>query len=437
MKKTTLLLLCLYITLATHSQKDIPSFGEIEMAEMLMKSCSFEPEADAMKLLDIQDTEFELMTYGARLKITRRVRIKVFNEKGYEYASIRIPHLSKRWAALIKGLKAVVYNLDATGKIVTKKLTSKDFYISKATDNVGLVNFTFPEVRAGSVIEYTYTKIERNILQIDPWYIQDDIPVAYTANIFTMPAKAEIRERHYGIDSIPQVMEYLGSYNTRKRITYFKENMLAFRPEPFMSSRKDNMIKVIYRMTDTGGLITFGSSADYMWQSVAFQLINSKLFKDQVLKLLPGTEKIIDSAKNMKTVREKLSYLLGTIKHRNIRATEQSFYADDLEDTWTSRTGSSTEINLILLNFLEKVGVQSFPLLISTRDNGKVKRDFPSVSQMNGLDIIVFDSTNFYVLDASQRAQSFQTPPYNIINREALLLIPNSVQWVNISDIRP
>ena len=66
------------------------------MEELQMNSCSFEPGAAAMKLFDKQEIEFEFMTYGARMKTERRIRIKIFNEKGYPQASIKIPYLNKK-----------------------------------------------------------------------------------------------------------------------------------------------------------------------------------------------------------------------------------------------------------------------------------------------------------------------------------------------------
>jgi hypothetical protein len=129
------------------AQKELPDFGKIDPADLRLKSCSFEPSANAMKLFDVQDVEFELNTYNTKLRTERRVRLKIFNEKGYKHASIRIPYFSKRRSTKIKELKGVIYNLDSAGNVVIQKLEKKDFFKEKAEDNIGIINFTFPNLK--------------------------------------------------------------------------------------------------------------------------------------------------------------------------------------------------------------------------------------------------------------------------------------------------
>lgn len=428
----------LTLSLAGITQRSLPAFGKIDIADLQMSECSFEPDAPAMKLFDLQETEFEFMTYGARLKTERRVRIKIFNEKGYQHASIRIPYFNKKWAAKIKNLKGIVYNLDPSGKITTHKLDEDDFYKEKAVEHLGIVNFTFPGLRPGSVIEFSYTKLERNILQMDPWLIQDEIPVAYSSHIITTPIESQISEKAYGIDSINRVVDLLGSYNNRRRSTYFKENTPSFKDEPFMSSRKDNLIKVIYLIFPRASPMYVGSAtSDIVWKTVGSQMLRSSYYKEQVGKPIPGTEKIIDSAKALTTLSDRVNFVFEAVKKRMANKVEQSFNADDLKDAWNTQTGTSAAINLILLNMLVNADVDAHPLLISTRENGKVKKDFPSFGQMNGIDVVIFHSTGYYILDGSLPHQSFQTPPLNILNREALALVPNNVRWIKVTDDRP
>jgi hypothetical protein len=438
MKRASCLLLVFLVYFQGNSQQSIPSFGKVSMAELQMQRCSFEPEAPAMKIFDVQESTFELMTYGARLKIERRVRIKIFNDKGYEHASIRIPYVHKKWAALIKDLKGIVYNLEPSGKITTHKLDEKDFFKEKAIDHLGIVNFTFPHLRPGSVIEFSYTKIERNILQMDPWLIQDEIPVAYSTHIITTPVETQVREKVYGMDSIAQVVDLLGSYNSRRRTTYYKENIPSFKSEPFMSSRNDNLIRVIYLVFPRGAAFYTGlTSSDFIWKMVGAQTLRSSFFGQQIEKPLAGTEKILDSAKKITDLKERVGYIFNVVQQRMKHNSLQSFNADDLGEAWNSQAGTSAAINLLLLNMLVNADVDAHPLLVSTRDNGKVKKDFPSFGQLNGVDVIIFHSNGYYVLDASLPYQSFQTPPFNILNREALVLIPDNIHWLTIKDDRP
>ena len=84
------------------SQPVIPEFGKAELAELKLKSCPFDADANAMVLFDVYDVDViysapTMRTSGnAGLTTERRVRIKIFNEKGFKHATIRIPYISRR-----------------------------------------------------------------------------------------------------------------------------------------------------------------------------------------------------------------------------------------------------------------------------------------------------------------------------------------------------
>ena len=179
MKKFSCFLPAVLLFLFAFSQKTIPDFGKIDIAELQMKSCSFEPGASAMNLFDVEETELTIINqYISRLTTERHVRIKIFSEQGYKYASVKIPYFSKKGVAKIKDLSGIVYNLDPSGIVVTQKLEKKDFFKEKAEENIGVINFTFPNVKPGSVVEFRYTRIEKNVWNIQPWMAQDMIPTA-------------------------------------------------------------------------------------------------------------------------------------------------------------------------------------------------------------------------------------------------------------------
>src|SRR5678816_2360212 len=113
MKKILCLLQAALLYYVAFSQKTVPEFGKIDVAELKMKSCSFEPGASALNLFDVQEVEFKTNDYVSRLVTERRVRIKIFNESGYKYAAIKIPYFSKKGVTKIKDLSGIVYNLDS------------------------------------------------------------------------------------------------------------------------------------------------------------------------------------------------------------------------------------------------------------------------------------------------------------------------------------
>lgn len=418
-------------------QSYTPPPGDVTAADLNMPSCSFEPDAPAMKLLDVKDIRFDYFYYGSKIKTERRVRIKIFNEKGYKYATIRIPYFSKKGIAKIKELNGAVYNMGENGKINVKKLANWDFFKEKPTGDLGIVSFTFPGVKAGSIVEYRYTTVENDMLSIDPWIIQGEIPVAYTSVIITTPVSSGVTEWVTGNDSVQKTWELL-KYDQFRRKIFFKTNIASFHPEPFMSSDKDYLMKAVFMLFPNGnGYYEGGGSGSIIWGMVGSELLQSDYFKKQVNGVIPGTEKIIDTAKKISSLTNRINYIYKAVQERWHSGAEQTIRLHDLGEAWKDRSGTTTEINLTLLNLLNKADIKSLPVLISTRSHGKINKDFPSLGQLNGIDVMAFDSTNFYMLDASIKFHPFNVPPANILNREVFVLNPERMYWATIVDERP
>lgn len=438
MKKAIYLFTALLFVTSLAAQKKLPDFGEITLEELKQSSCPIEPHAAAMKIFDVEETDFSMSDYGMRLKMETRVRIKIYNEKGYEHASIKIPYLSKRGFAKIKELKAIVYSLDASGKIVTEKLEKKDFYKEKASEYVGMVNFTFPNLKPGSVVEYSYIRIENDMFHLDPWLIQTEIPSLYSSLIITTPVSSLVKEKLFGSDTVARTTVLI-KYDQFRRTTYFRENILSFKPEPFMSSKKDNQMKMIFHhIPRSNFMVTSLTASNVVWKSIGDYVLNSERLGGQIQKEIPGTQQIIDSAKRIVSMTDRIQFIYDTVRKSVPQKTEQTSRPEDILETWKNKAGNTADINVILLNLLAKSDVICYPILVSTRENGLISKDFPSMSQLNGLDVVaVADSSKYFILDASLKFQSFNTPPLNIMNREVLLLRPNNMDWFMVGDERP
>lgn len=437
MQKRSFLFCLLHSCLFGFCQKPMPGFGKIEKADLEMKACPFEPEANAMKIFDIQEVSMDMFTYGTRVKTEHHIRIKIFNEKGYKYAAVKIPYFSKKGVAKIKLLNGIVYNLDPSGKIIKETLGLTDFFDEKAIENVGIINFTFPKLKPGSIIEYKFTTIENYIFSVPSWIIQGDIPVAYTELAFVTPAKSGIYQKVFGADSIENTMYYFKN-DQFKRTTFFRSNIPSFQPEPFMSSHTDHKLRVIFLINPYSNIYNENRElVEQLWKIASSRLFNSAYYEKQISNVIKGTESIIDSAKKIRSVTGRIGYVYEAVKKRWTGYHEQTLELHDLTEAWNNKIGTSAEINLILMNILDKADVKCYPVLISTRSNGKVNREFPSLGQMNGLDIIAFDSTQYFLLDASLKQQSFRNPPANILNREAMIMSRDSVQWITVVDNRP
>src|ERR1044071_1499475 len=105
--KPLTLLLFLFFSKTIFSQMDFPAFGTFSTEEITMKQCSFDPEADAVVLLDKAFSNYD---ESYHLITERRIRIKILSQKGIERADIAIPFYSKDDYEFLSKLEAYTYN---------------------------------------------------------------------------------------------------------------------------------------------------------------------------------------------------------------------------------------------------------------------------------------------------------------------------------------
>lgn len=425
--------------LSAFPQAEFIPFGKPLKAELEMKSCAFDPGAAAMKLLDIEEKEV-LYDYGFKIKSERRVKIKIFNEKGFDFANISIPYISRAKGTKVTDISAYIYYLDNYGNIITEKVEKKQIFRDKQDDKVKKVKFTFPNVKPGCVVEYRYEKTEKNSLHLDPWFFQDLIPTAYSRFSLTLPSAIDLDSKTPGADSVYKSSSYSKAtsyYPSTITRTFLLKDVHAFRPEVMMSSVADNLKRVEFAIQPSSlGFAQFMLGND-TWKLYAHAMNQMASFGQQYRRPIPGTEQIIDSAKLLTGKEERINYIFQKVKQHIKWDDEQTFYPGDLAEAWREQTGSSAEINLTVLNLLRKAGISCSPVLISTRQNGKADAGFFSLSQFNGVDVLIMDSVNSYLLDGTRKYQSFLTPPDNIMNRQVLNIDTAGAGWLFITDTRP
>ena len=426
------------------SQPGIPEFGKVSPAELFQKECSFEKEASAYYLVNAANVEFKLYSDGSsRVKTERRVRIKIINQKGFEFASVSIPYIGTRKSSKINDIEAFIYTLDSSGAVVKKNVDKNDIFKTHAGRKPGLnmVRFTFPGLKPGCIIEYRYEHIENDKYDIEPWLLQNEIPVALSYFQISYPGFSLLDYRQAGQFVMDEENYKEWTIDSTKDVykkAFLMKNIPSFRSEPLMTSLVDNLKRIEFSLNPSPGFMSvLTNNTDAKWKMLNIRLNFSYRFGLQFNKAIPGSEKLIDSIKALKISRDKINAVYQSVKNQVTWDKSQSLYPDDIVESWKNKSGNSAEINLILLNLLRKTGVECYPMLISTRENGKTDTHFAHLSQFNGVDVLAIDSNIYYVLDASIKNQPYIIPPLNVINRDALIIMSDNPKWVNVSEVRP
>jgi hypothetical protein len=403
--------LCLCI-LSLYVKAQAPQkFGKINKEDLELKSCDFEKDANAEVLFDKGEvylaTNFDLI-------FERHIRIKIFNDKGKDNANIKIKYWSLDHLEAVAELQAQTINLE-NGNPQFTKVDKKSIYWKRLDNTRSEVAFAFPDVRPGSVIEYKYTLISKSIFNFPDWYFQTTIPTRLS--VFNASLPDEIHYKTLRMVTPPLLI------NTKNTIA--KENIPSVREEPLMTSMKDNAQRVYFEFMSIDGLyITFSGS----WAQLAKEECGFSNFGGQFKRKIAGEEQLLTKAKELKSNEEKISFLFNEVKNTmkwneaNERYTDEGTVA-----AWDKKIGNSTEINLILYHLLAKAGIKCFPMMVSTRENGKVNPAYPSRYKFNKtVTYIPIDTATYYIADASNKYADYKIIPSDVLNSFGLYINPAS-----------
>jgi hypothetical protein len=443
MKKFIPLLLLGAISVAANAQTSpavpVPqAYGKVDQADLEMKSCDFEKDANAEVLID-KGTSY----YGADLySITEEIhrRIKIFNDNGKNQADIRIEYYGGNRLEYITGIQAETINL-VDGKVEITKLDKKLIY-NKAIDKFrNEITFTMPNVKAGSVIEYKYNYNTNDNFDLPAWSFQDKIPVKYSEystsvpDIFYFRPQAQItiplaRNTHkeegrsltIGTESSP----YTLNVDTRVMV-----NIPSLPDEPFMSSFHDNVQAIRFQFVSIRPIGGFEHVGSDTWAKVGGSLIDDDDFGGQLNRTLTNEEEIINKAKALKTDDERIAYVFNTVRDAmKWNESDRWYTIDGTKKAWDSKTGNSAEINLILYHLLKKSGLEVYPMVVSTREHGKVAPLYTSLVQFNRtVAYIPLDSTRNYILDATGKYNQYNEIPDELLNSSGLFVDKKKNQY--------
>jgi hypothetical protein len=99
--------------------------------------------------------------------------------------------------------------------------------------------------------------------------------------------------------------------------------------------------------------------------------------------------------------------------------------------------GNCADINLFVIGLLNSVGIDAKPVLISTRDNGKIKYDYPYTHFFNYVIILANVEGNQVLADATEVISLNNRIPSRCINGKGLIIQLDKVEWIDLEFMLP
>ncbi|WP_020526881.1 carboxypeptidase-like regulatory domain-containing protein [Flexithrix dorotheae] len=203
------------------------NLGKITQEDLENNSVKF-PNHDAVILFDKGIIRYDIVDSDGLVKlvIEKTRRIKIQTQEGVKHGNIKIKFPKN---ARINYVKANTYNLDLNDNISRNKIKKRDIvtdftnryenergkfkYALNEDTTVAYKILTMPEVRVGSIIEYTYELIYDDYENLIPWFFQNKLPTEYSELELLIPHFYEYKTDLQGLYPAHQIIKESVSQN--------------------------------------------------------------------------------------------------------------------------------------------------------------------------------------------------------------------------------
>lgn len=439
------IILCLFQGPGSKAQQYSREFGKVSVEELSMIKYPADTEAAALVLYDKGLSKFIYDDNGGfDIYFTESKRIKILKPAGKRYSEIEIPFYREGDVyENIKDLEAYTYNLE-NGRIVIDSVTPSLIYDEKENDRWNEKKFAFPDVKEGSVLEYRYTLITPYIFRLPDWEFQDNIPTLYSEYIVHMVPFYQYTWLLQGankFDIYKSVKEnglptnVAGITYNDMVSTYGMINVPAFHVEDFLTCRDDYIIKLNFQLmayTDIYGVTTKVTNT---WDQLIKDLLNHPDFGKYINAAGRASKRLVDydTLKNLDP-EVRFNKILDFVKANYSWNGNQGFYTTKSAGKFASeKSGNCADVNLFLCGMLQQANLNAFPVILSTRDHGIIKYDYPYINFFN-YDIVMVDLGGKNVLaDATDLRRSNTLIPAQCLNDKGLVVDKSAVKWVKLA----
>jgi Domain of Unknown Function with PDB structure (DUF3857) len=426
------------------AQKPLPmEFGKIPIEDLQMKTYIKDSAAEAVVLGDYGDYSYSFLDGYPFIIYKRHIRIKILKKSGFDRANIKIGYRVgyDNKNETIQDFKATTYNLE-DGGIKPYPIDAKSVFEDKANKAYYYKTFTFPQVREGSIIEYSYEMESGIWYDFRSWIFQKDIPVVwselrskipgyFTFNLtFQSLIPLHINENEEGKDNFMR-----GSVrDPYLQYRFVMKDLPALKTEPYLTTVENFRSKIDFELSETQ--FPNQVKTDY---SKTWEALNTTLLMDENFgKAIKRFDKAEGIAKILKPLYANDTLALITAAYKHLQSTMQwneieRFGTDEnLDKIYEKRIGTSAEINLMLVRLLRECGLEANPLIISTRENGKLS-DLVLLDRFNYVIAHVMLGGKDFMLDATSPLMTAGMLPIRCLNERGRLIAKKGSRWVTIT----
>lgn len=405
-----------------------------------------DPEAEAVVLFDIGQSEFVHSDQGMEIKFVRSKRIKILSLAGLDYAEVSIPFYVDGYGKTeqVVDIKAMTYNLE-NGMIKRTPLDVSTVYEEQFNNRIYRKKFTFPNVQEGSIIEFQYELHSPFHFNLPDWEFQGKIPTlysSYTAKmipfyeyIFILKGTNKFTEQYSSVDKNIE-RTFAGVQFKDMVYTFIMRDVQAFRDEAYITAPSDYMIQLDFQLAKIN--FPTGGSSEIMstWPKLIDELQKHEDFGKSIKKNRKIAETVLVTSLDLagKTDEEKSQLIIDYVKNTFSWDEYYSKYASKSAKRFVDeKSGNAGDINLFLIAMLQAAGIDAVPVIISTRNHGKLTGEYPFISFFNYVIALVRLPGHSFLTDGTDPMIAYNKLPVRCMNDKGLVIEEGEeVHWVEL-----
>ncbi|RZJ66477.1 MAG: DUF3857 domain-containing protein [Flavobacterium sp.] len=406
-----------FILLLTFSANAQYKLGKVTVDELKEKVCPTDTSAAAAILFKKADISWTINPDGYWNVVTEtKVKIKIYKKEGYKYANHEESYYTGTNSDRIDFDDAATYNL-VDGKVEKTKLKSEGEFTEKTAESWKTKKISLPNVKEGSIIEYSVRYTTYRLTTFGDFYFQYDVPVNYIEYRVATPEDYEYNRFLGGYLQPEQkdekLLDVAGRFN-QFRTTFSMSNVKAMKDEDYVNNIDNYRSHVTYELSSKKNK-GFVEKLATDWASVSKNIYEDEDFGPQLRKdsyFEEDLKVILDGAK---TPDEKMNVIFKFVQSRMVWNERNSYYCrDGVKTAYKNKTGNVAEINLMLTAMLRYGGLTANPVILSTRANGIAL--FPSRTAFNYVIAAVETPQGQILLDATSKNSLPNVLPFRVLN---------------------
>ncbi len=380
--------------------QEVPDFGKVSLDDFA--ETPFDSTSSSVILFDKA-----IYIGGFQPALERHIRVKINSKSALKtWGEFRIGSFFEA-ATKVRAATYVIEEGEIVSHFVEKDAIIKD--VKSPSQRIVVLN----NVREGCIVELTFRSAIR-YPGIPSWFIQHEQPVLWSEYLI-MSSFRSTYVIYGGVEPFIFDQKYKGRF-----YRWVFRNVPAFIGEPLMPDPVNYFARIeFWRRADTWAKINEDYLADYgAWYYNHEQVFAKRRIRTQL-------DSIADPL-------VKVKFLSSYVKKNYKWSGTDTFEPPGSSSLFDAAEGSSGELNILLYAMLSWAGFEPEFVLISTRENGLVKKDIPSPSQFNYVLCRLVLNGIEYLMDATTSDLPFNVVPERCLTSDGFMVSKAGGRWISI-----